>query len=86
MADGQSFAFHGIHARLRYIEQQIDDVIFQQVHLINVEIPSVRFGQQSGLKRFFALCQRTFNVQGPGHAVLRYAEGQINHRGGALND
>ena len=45
MADGKPLAFHNIFARLRHIQQKIHDVIFQQIHLIYIEIPPVRLGK-----------------------------------------
>ena len=47
MADRQPLAFHHVLARLRHVQQQVDDVILQQVDLVDIEIAAVRPRQQA---------------------------------------
>ena len=45
VAHREAIAFNDIFARLRHIEEEIDDVIFKEVHFVDVEIPAVGLRQ-----------------------------------------
>ena len=85
VADRQPLTLHHILTRLRHIQQQIDDVILQQVHLVDIKIAAIGPRQQPRLERLFATRQGPFNIQRPNHAVLSRPQRQVNHRGRALD-
>ena len=80
MTDAQSFALDDVFAGCGDIEQQIDQMIFQQIGFIDVEKPAMRAGQQSRLECLFAARQRAFQVERADDAIFRGAERQIDHR------
>ena len=80
MADAEPLALHHVLARGGDVEQQVDEVVFQQVHLVDVEEAAVGAGQQSGLERLLAARQRPLEVERADHPILRGAERQIDHR------
>jgi hypothetical protein len=85
MADRQPLALDDVLARLRHVEQQIDEVILQQVDLVDIEIAAIGPRQQARLERLFALGQGAFDIQRADDAVLGRAERQVDHRGRFLD-
>ena len=53
VADRKAFALDDILARGRHIQQQIDEVIFEQVDFVDVKEPAMRLGEQARFKRLF---------------------------------
>ena len=80
MADAQPLALHHVLARGGDVEQQIDQMILQQVHLVDVEEAAMGAGQQAGLERLDPVGQRPLQVERADHAVLGGAERQVDHR------
>jgi len=78
MGKGYSFPFHGVHPHSRRIEEQIHDVIFQQVHLIDVEEVPVGVGQDTRFKSFFAFLQGVLDIEGAHQPVLGDPEGELD--------
>ena len=80
VADRQPVAFHHVLARLRHVQKQVDDVILQQVHFVDVQIAPVRPRQKPRLERLFAFRDRPLDVQRADHAVFADAKRQVHHR------
>jgi hypothetical protein len=78
MADRQALPFHDVLARLRHVEQQVDEVILQEVHLVDIEVSPVGAGQEAGLERLFAVGQRLFDVERADDAVFGGPERQVD--------
>ena len=57
--------------------EEIDEVVFEKVDLIDIQESAIGFCQQAGLKGLFALGQGALQVQGTDHAILRRAQGQV---------
>ncbi len=81
MPDRDALTLDVVHAQGRGIEQQIDEVIMKQVHLVHVEQAAVRGGEQPGLEGGDALGQRALDVQGAGQPVLGGADRQLSQPG-----
>ena len=80
MTDAQAFALDDVFAGCGDVEQQIDQMIFQQIGLIDVKKAAMRPGQQSRLERLLAARQRPFQIERADDAILGRAERQIDHR------
>ena len=70
MGDTDSLPLDGVDAHRGGVQQQVDDVIIEQVHLVDVEDRPVRRSQQTGLEATSSLPQGSLHVEGPGDAVL----------------
>ena len=86
VAHRQALALDHVLARGRHVDQQVDQVVLEQVHLVDIEQAAVGLGQQARLKRLFAPRQRAFDVQGPHDTVFGRAQGQVDHRSWAFAD
>ena len=64
------------------VEQQVDQVVVQQVHLVDVQQPAVRRGEHARLEGGDPLGQRALDVQRADQAILGGADGQLGQRGG----
>ena len=76
------FALDQIDAAGRHVEQQIDKVIVEQVHFVDVQYAAVRGGKQPGMKPALALFDRAFEVQRSDDAIFGRANRQIHERRG----
>ncbi len=81
VADRQAFAFHDVLAGLRHVEEEVDDVVLEQVHLVDVEVAAVGAGEEAGFEGLFAPRERAFDVERADDAVLGHAEGQVDRPG-----
>ena len=86
MPHAHAIALHDILARLRNVQQQVDEMVLQQVHLVHVQEAAVGACQQAGLERLLAIPQRLLDVERPHHAILGGAEWQVDHRHGLVAD
>ena len=80
MPHTHAIAFNDILARLCDIEQQINEMILEQIHFVDVEKTAVRARQQSGLERLLAIAQRFLDIERADHAILSGAEWQVDDR------
>ena len=80
MADAQARRARPRFRRGGDIEQQIDEMVFEQIDLVDVEKAAVGSRQQARLERLLAARQRAFQIERADHAVLGRAERQIDHR------
>ena len=80
MTDTQPFALDDVFAGCGDIEQEIDQMIFQQIGFINVKEPAMRPRQQSRLECLFAARQCPFQIERADDAVLGRAERQVDDR------
>ena len=65
VADAQAFALDDVLAGGRHIEQQIDKVVFEQVHFVDVKEAAMRLRQQARLEAFLAARQRRSRSSAP---------------------
>ena len=68
--------------RGRHVDQQVDQVVLQQVHLVDIQKAPVRPRQQPRLERPLPPRQRPLQIQRANHPVLRRPQRQIDHRNG----
>ena len=80
MADRDALALNHIHTAGGHIKQHVNKVIFEQIHLVNVEEAAISAGEEARRKSLDALGQRTLNVKRPADTILRRAERQVNDR------
>ena len=81
MPDGQPLPLDVVHAQGGRVEQQVDKVIMEQVHLVDVEQAAVRGREQARLERGDPVGQRALDVQRAGQPVLGGADGQLGQPG-----
>ena len=60
------------------VEDHIDQVVVQQVHLVDVQHAAVCAGQQARRERMLAVAQHFLQVQRADHPVLRRADRQFD--------
>ena len=84
MPDRHALALDVGAAHRRRVEQQVDQVVVQQVHLVDVEHAAVRRGQQPGLEGLDPLGQRPLQVQRADDPVLGGADRQLDQPGRPL--
>ena len=80
VAHREPLALDDVLARLRHVEQQVDEVVLEQVDLVDVEEAAMGARQQAGLEALDALGQRFLQVERADDAILRRAERQVDHR------
>ena len=83
MHDAQPFPLDPIDPRGCGVEQQIDQMVFQQIHLVHIEDATVGGSQQARLETALAGLQGVLKVNGPHHPVFTGRQGQLDHRHGA---
>ena len=69
-------------AHRRRIQQYVDQMVVQQVHLVDVEHSTVRACQQSRRERVFAVAQHPLQIQRPDHTVFGGPDRQFDELGG----
>jgi hypothetical protein len=58
VANAQPFALYDVLTRSSDIEQQIDEMVLQQVHFVDIKKPAMGAGEEARLEFFCALGQR----------------------------
>ena len=84
VAHAQALALHQVLAGCGHVNQQIDQMVFQQIDLVDVQKAPVGLRQQAGRKFLHALRQGFFQIERADHAVFGCAQRQIHHRDRAL--
>ena len=79
--DRDAVALHVRPAHGGGVQQQVDQVVGQQVHLVDVQHAAVRGGEQSGLVGLHAVGEGALQVERADHAVLGGAHRQFDQRG-----
>ena len=79
VAHAQALALHHVLAGGGDVKQQVDEVVLQQVHLVDVEETPVGARQQARLEPLLAARQRAFQIERADDAVFRCAERQVHH-------
>ena len=82
VADTQAFALDTVLARRGLIDEEIHQVVFQQVDLIDVEKATVGLGQQPWLKDLLATGHEPLEVERTQNAIFGGAQGEVHHRHG----
>src|SRR5262245_3859785 len=80
MSHTQALTLDNIFARRRDVEQQVDQMILQEIHLVDVEKAAVRACQQTRLERLDALSERALEVKSPDDSVLGRSKRKIDDR------
>ena len=78
MADGDALALHVVAAHGGGVQQHVNEVVVEQVHLVHVEDAPVGGGNQPGLEAAAAGADGLLDVQRTHEAVLGCAHGQVN--------
>ncbi len=76
--DRDAFALDVRAPHRRGIQQQVDEVVVQQVHLVDVEHAPVRGGEQAGLEGADSFGQGAFQVERADQPVLGGADRELN--------
>ena len=78
MTDRHAFALDVIDSHGGSIKQNVDNVIAEQIHFIDIQHAAMGRRQQARLKVLFATFEGTFNIQRARHPVLSHPEGQLD--------
>ena len=82
VAGGYPLALHRVDPHRGGVQQDVDQVMVEQVHLVDVEDLAVGLGQQSGLEGTCPGRKRRLHVDAADHPVLGRPEGQVDNPGG----
>lgn len=80
MDDLEPFALDPVDPRSGHIEQQVDQMIFEQIDLIDIKNPAVRRSQQPRLEGAAPAPQRLFQMDAADHPIFRRPQRQLDHR------
>ena len=64
MAEGDPLALHGVDPHGSRVEEQVDDVILQQVHLVHVEEVAMGVGQEPRLEPLLPAGDGVLEIRG----------------------
>ncbi len=84
VAEGDALSLHDVAPHGRRVQQQVDYVVVQQVHLVNVEQAPVGRSQHARLELFPAGLDRHLDIQRADHPVLGGADRQIHEARGPV--
>lgn len=80
MPDRQPLALDQVLARLRDIEEQVDQMVLEQIDLVDIQVSAMRAGEQPRLERLLATPQCAFEIERAEHPVLGRAQRQVDKR------
>ena len=80
MADAQALALDHVLPGCRDVEEEVDKVVLQQVHLVDIEEAPIGAGKQPGLEGAHPRGQRALEIERADDAVLGRPERQVDHR------
>ena len=75
MRHRHALALDGVLTHRRGVEEDVDDVVVEEVHLIDVEDVAVRFGEHARLELFLAALDRCLDIDRADNAVLGCVDG-----------
>ena len=78
MDDRHAFPLDGVDAERDGVEQHIDQVVRQEVHLVDVQDTAMSRRQQSGLKSPASLAQGPLEIEGSQYPIFCCSQGQID--------
>ena len=81
-----ALALHDVPSHRRGVEEDVDDVIVEQVHLVHVEDAAVGVGEEPRLEAAFPELDGGLGVDGPDDAILGRVDGQLHDPGPAALD
>lgn len=82
MRKAEAFTFHLVVATAHGRQHQVDDAVVEQVELIHVQHPTVRFGEQARLEHGTAAGEGGGHIHRSHEAVFGDAQGNLHERGG----
>jgi hypothetical protein len=80
MAIGDAFPLDDIYAAHGNVEEHIDQVVLEEVHLVYIQDPAVCPGQKARVEAALSSLERVLNVKRAGKAVLGRVEGNLHKR------
>ena len=80
MLDRNTFTLNFIDSGDRNVEQQIDEMIFEQVYFVDVQKTAIRARKQSGIESFATGRQRALDIDGPAHSILSCSQRKLDNR------
>ena len=78
VGDRYTVALHGDGPHGGRVQQQVDQVVVQEVHFVDVQNAAMRPGQQTRLEVHGAVAQRLLKIDRTCHAVFRGADGKLD--------
>ena len=78
MTNAQALSFDDVDPARRHIEQQIDEMIFEQIHFIDVEKTPVGSSEQTGGEGLHAIHQGALDIHRSDDTIFCGAEWQID--------
>jgi hypothetical protein len=82
MPEGDALALNDVFSGRRNVKQDIDQVVFEEVHLVDIEKTPVRLRQQTRLERLLPFLQSILNTDRAAEPILRRPEWQRHYRRG----
>ena len=79
MRDRHPLALDRVLPHRRGIEEHVDDVIIEQVHLVDVEDVAVRLGEHARLELLLAALDGSLDIDRADDAILGRVDGQLHH-------
>jgi hypothetical protein len=80
MPEGYALALNDVFSGSRDVKQNIDQVVFEEVHFVDIEKSPVRLGQQTRLERLLPFLQGILNTDRAAEPILRRPKWQ-RHNG-----
>lgn len=80
MAHADSFALDDILASGGDVEQEVHEMIFEEIDLVDVEVAAMRAREESGLVGFFAAGEGAFEIECADDPIFGGAEREVNDR------
>ena len=71
-------ALDGVLPHRRGVEEHVDDVVVEEVHLVDVEDVAVGLGEHAGLELLLAALDRRLDVDRTDDAILGRVDGQLH--------
>src|SRR5690606_17344428 len=82
MAHRDAFALDDVLAGGGDVEEEVDEMVFEEVDLVYKEVAAVRAREQSGFVGLLAAGQRAFEIERADDAVLGGAQWQVDDGNG----
>jgi hypothetical protein len=84
MAHADAFAFNNVLSGGGDVEEEIDEMVFEEIDLVDIEVAAMRAGEEAGLVGFFTAREGAFQVECADDPIFGGAEREINDGDGSL--
>jgi hypothetical protein len=78
---GDALTLDDVHTHRRRVQQGVDEVVVEQVHLVDVEDAAVGGGKQTRLETTLSVLERMLEVEGADESVLGRGDGEFDDPG-----